>query len=138
MKFSHTYKLNKDLPKYKAGWTLGWNGNTEKFYPHAIRKFDWEDKSKPDYCLDLEHQGYSLQEIKNEDWFSPVGKEKDFIPKFPARNKIEEFIYLDLETRLVDDIDEARALNRLFESKDFKTDLYNFIKIKYNKFHKLK
>lgn len=138
MKFAHVYKLKQDLPTYKKGWTLRWSGNDEKFYPNKARIHTWEDKTKPDIYLDREHQGYSLEQIKNTTWFEPAEKETDFIPKFPTENKIKDFVYLEFETRLVDDVDECRALNRLFSSKEFKSDLYNFIKDKYNIFHKLK
>ena len=81
------------MPNYKTGWTLGWCGNREKFYPHKVRTFSWEDKTKPDIYLDYEHQGYTLKEVKDEKWFSPIGKEKDYIPSFPSKEKIKDNIF---------------------------------------------
>lgn len=137
MKFSKKYKLNKDLPKYKKDWTVGWCGSRQLFYPHNIRKYDWEDKNDPDYSLDYTHQGYSIEEIKNIEWFTPISEEVDFIPKFPTKNNIEKFVYLTFETRLVDDVDECRAMNELFNSKMFQNKLYEFVKEEYNSFHNL-
>jgi len=134
MTFTHKYKLLKDLPNYKAGWTLGWDG--EKFYPY--KKSEWEfDNGKESIYLDKNSQGYSVEEIKDTTWFEPIGKEVDFIPKFPSKSKIDEFVSLDFETKLINQVDECRAMNNLFDNKQFKDDLYSFVKGKYDQFYKL-
>ena len=99
-KFAHRYKLKKDMPTYKAGWPLGWSGNDEKFYFYKPSNWEWE-KGKPDIYFDRESGGFTIEEIKNLEWFEPEGKEEDFIPKFPSKKDIEEYVYLDFETRLV-------------------------------------
>lgn len=136
MKFAHNYKLKKDMPKYKVGWPLRWNGNDEKFYFAKASTWGY-NKGEPDIYLDRESGGFTLEEIKNTEWFEPDGKEKDFIPKFPSKKNLEEFVYLDFETRLVNDVDECRAMNKLFNSKKFQDELYEFVKEKYNDFHAL-
>jgi hypothetical protein len=138
MKFAHNYKLNKDLPKYKKGWTVGWDGNKQKFFPHKVRHHDWEDKSKPDIYLDYNHEGYSVEEVSDKVWFTPAGKLVDFIPQFPTMKRLEDFMYLSFETRLVNDVDECRALNDLFNDPKFKDNLYSFIKGEYERKHKSK
>jgi len=136
MKFHHKYKLKKDTPKYKKGWPLSWCGGAEKFY--FCKVSPWKhDKGKPDIYLDLEHHGYTVEEIKNTEWFSPVGKECDFIPPFPSKGAIEEFTNLDFEMHLVQDVDECRAMSNLFEREAFKDKLYEFVKNEYNKYYKL-
>jgi len=135
MKYHRQYKLNKDLPKYKNGWTFTWCGSRQKFFPNKVRTYGWEDKNIPDYTLDYESYGYSVDEIKDTEWFTPIGKELDFIPKFPSKNKLEEYIYLTPETRLVNDVDECRAINGLLDDKKFQDNLYEFYKNEYNKFY---
>lgn len=133
-KFSHTYKLKKDTPKYKKGWELKWDG--EMFYFREVSRYGF-DKGKPGIYLDRKTSGYTLEEIQNTDWFEPVGELVDFIPKFPSKKNIEEFVYLNFETRLVDTVDECRTMNNLFKTKKFQDDLYKFIKEQYNTFYKL-
>lgn len=136
-KFYHNYKLKKNTPKYNKGWPLTWNGSGEKFYFKLPS--EWKhDNVKPSIYSDFESNGYTVDEIQNKEFFEPVGKERDFIPSFPDKEKIKEYVYLEFETRLVDCVDECRAMNKLFDSNEFKNDLYNFVKTKYNKFHKLK
>lgn len=136
MKFAHNYILNKDLPKYKKGWPFRWSGNQNRFYP--AKASDWGyNKGQPDIYLDYEHQGYTIDEIQDKDWFIPNGELVDFIPPFPEKNKIGEYVYLTFETRLVNDVDECRAMNGLFDDKSFQDRLYDFVKKEYDRKYKL-
>ncbi len=133
---SHQYKLTKDLPKYKKGWTLKWSGSRRLFFPYLPS--EWKmDEGKESINLDYKHQGYSFDEIRDREWFEPAGKFVDFIPKFPSKENIKEYFDLLPEGRLVQDVDEARAITDLLDDKTFQDELYEFYKDKYNKFHKL-
>lgn len=136
MKFAHNYKLNKDLPKYKKGWEFRWSGSHQKFYPATVSTWGY-NKGEPDIYLDYEHQGYTVDEVQDKEWFSPDGKLVDFIPPFPTIHKIKDFVYLSFETRLVDDVDECRAMNKLFDEDSFKENLYNFVKKEYDRKYKI-
>ena len=135
MKFAHKYKLKKDLPNYKEGWVFRWSGSRMKFYPCKSSTFGY-NKGEPDIYLDYEHQGYTVEEIQNEEWFTPDSQLVDFIPAFPSKNDIGDFVHLHLETRLVDDVDECRAMNNLFDEDLFKDNLYNFVKSEYERKYK--
>lgn len=131
-KFSHQYKLKKDLPTYPKGWKISWDG--DRFYP--FKKSTWKhDEGKESIYRDREHTGYTVDEIKNTEWFEPNSPEVDFIPKFPDSKSIDEFVYLEFDLRKVDTVDECRAMGKLFESNKFQKDLYEFVKAKYDKFY---
>lgn len=134
MKFSHKYKLNRDLPNYKKGWKLGWSGIRERFFPY--KPSPWKsDFGKESHYLDFDHQGFTVETVKDTEWFTPIGTEVDFTPKFPDKNDIYKFIHLGFETRLVDDVDECRSMNKLFGSGEFDDNLYEFVKSEYNRFY---
>lgn len=133
MKYAQEYKINKDLPTVKKGWVFGWSGIRRNFYPHKA-----DDKNKPEYDLDFKGISFSFDEVvNNSEWFTPITPLKDFIPPFPEPRDLSEFVNLDFETKLVDDVDECRALNDLFDNKEFQDNLYKFVKKEYNRFHKL-
>lgn len=134
MKFSHSYILARDLPTYKKGWPFKWNGNSKKFYPNKVSTWSYA-KGKPDYTIDMDHQGYTLEQIKNTEWFKPNSPEVDYIPAFPSIKKIDEFVTLPAETRLVNEVDFIRAFNDLLNDEIFQKELYEFYKKKYNQFH---
>jgi hypothetical protein len=136
VKFTHRYKLLKDTPKYKAGWELGWSGNDGKFYFYKVS--EWKhDNGKRSIYLDYDSKGFSVEEIKDTEWFKPIGKEVDFIPRFPSRARIEEYIDLMPSCRLVNNVDECRAINLMLDNKEFQNRLYDFYNEQYNAFHKL-
>lgn len=134
--FCKNYVYKKDTPEYPKGWKIKFDGSRRKYYPYKPSEWKY-DEGKESIYLDYEHGGYSIKEIENEEWFTATSKPTRYIPDFPNEQKISEFTYLDLETRLVDDVDECRAMNELFSSASFKKDLYNFVKDSYNSFHKL-
>lgn len=136
MKYYREYTLTKDTPKHKKGWPLKWSGGRNRYYFAKASTWDWE-KGKPDIYLDYNGESYSIEEVQSSDWFKPVGRALPFIPKFPSKNALSEFVSLDFEIHLVDDVDECRAMNQLFDSKKFQDELYEFVKDKYNEFHKL-
>ena len=134
VKFSHTYELLKDTPKYKKGWKLRWSGGNEKFY--FYKKSTWGyNKGEPDIYLDLESTGFTLEEIQDTEWFKPTGELVDYIPSFPNKKDLKEYMYLLPETRLVDDVDICRAINRMLNNTKFQDQLYEFYKQKYEEFY---
>jgi hypothetical protein len=134
MKFSHIYRLKKDLPNYPKGWEFQWNGERELFYP---RKKDEYNKNESSIYLDYKAAAYNIDQIKNTEWFEPVSKEVDFIPQFPSKDKIEDYVDLMPSLLLVKCVDQSRTLSKLFESKGFEDKLYEFLKESYNKFYNL-
>jgi len=134
--FYHQYKYKKDTPEYKTGWKIKWCGSDERYYPYKPSKWKY-DNGKESIYLDKKHKGYSVDDIKDSEWFEPIGTPKSFIPSFPSKRKIDEYVYLDFETRLISDVDECRALDNLFASKKFQNNLYNFVRDEYNNFYKL-
>ena len=134
--FSHNYKLIKDIPAYKAGRTIGWNGERQKFYFRAISEWKYDNGAEGIY-LDYEGTHFTVEQAKDKEWFTPMGKEKDFIPQFPSEEKIKEYVYLLPECRLVNDVDECRAINGLINDKGFQKKLYSFYKKEYKAFYKI-
>ncbi len=135
IQFSHQYTLLKDTPKYKAGWKLGWSGNKERFY--FYKKSNWGyDKGEPNIYLDYEDASFTIEEIQDKSWFEPKGKLYDYVPSFPTRQRIEDFMYLVPELRLVADVDESRTIGKMLDDKDFQNRLYEFYKKEYNNFYK--
>lgn len=131
------YKLLKDTPNYPKDWPLQWDGIRRKYFFKNVSKWEYE-LGKPDYTLDYKGQSFTLEEIENKsDWFKPVGKANQFIPKFPTPKDLEEYVHLNFENRLVDDVDECRALTDLWEDKQFQTNLYEFVKSEYNRHYNL-
>lgn len=131
MKFSHRLVLKNDLPTYKKGWTFRWCGKTQRYYPEKPSQWEY-DKGKPSIYLDFSHQGYKLDEVQDEEWFEH-GELTDFHPEFPSVESIEDFVYLNPETRLVKDDDFCRCFDELLESEGFYRKLYNFYRNEYNK-----
>jgi len=133
--FYHKYELAQDTPKYKKGWPIRWSGQDEKYYPY--KPSDWvSDKGSPSIYLDKSQQ-YTMEEVSQTEWFTPVGDPKPFIPPFSSLSKLNDFVYLEFETRLVADVDECRAMKKLFKTDKFTHELYEFVKSKYNEFHNL-
>ena len=134
--FTHRYKLLKDTPTHKTGRTIGWSGNEGKFYFYAISEWKHDNGAEGIY-LEMDGPSFSLEKAKDTEWFTPVGKEVPFIPQFPSKGKISEYVELDFDCRLVNDVDECRALNGLFETKQFKERLYDFVKKEYQEHYHL-
>lgn len=134
--FKH-YELLKDTPNFKAGWPVRWDGSRRKYY--FVRPSTWGyDKGEPDIYLDYDGQSYSLEEMEEKsEWFKPTGEPTEYVPAFPSRTGIEEYVYLSFETRLSDQDDTCRAMNELFNDKDFQESLYDWTKYKYEQFHVL-
>ncbi len=134
MKFSHNYVLAKDTPTHKRGWPLRWHGGQRKFYFSTVSTWGY-NKGEPDIYLDMEGASYTVEQILNTEWFTSNGGETDFIPAFPSEKKLEEYMYLLPELRLVEDVDECRAIADLFKSNGFTNRLYDFYKKEYEHFH---
>jgi hypothetical protein len=133
--YYRTYELLKDTPTHKAGWPLRWDGTRRKYYfPKASTfKFDF---GTPEPWLDYNGQSFERDEVESKpDWFKPEGKPTAFVPAFPSESKIEEYVYLNFETRLSDDVDVCRALSDLFNDKTFQKEMYHYVKYKYQNFH---
>lgn len=131
MKYYRQYKLKKELPDYPAGWLFSWCGNRQQYIPHKV---DWlTGEGCGDYDKDYESKTrFTKDEIESKhDWFEPVGTAKDFYPQFPSQRKLDEFVYLEVETRLVDDVDFCRAFNELQRDSDFIKRRYEFYKKAY-------
>lgn len=134
--FHHQYSLKKDMPTYKKGWPLKWRGNEQRFY-FALPSSWGYNKGEPDIYDDMEGPSFTVEQIRDEEWFEPVGKAVPFIPPFPTEANLSEYIHLEPETRLVDDVDVCRAINGLLNDKNFQQKLYEFYKKEYNRFYDL-
>lgn len=66
-------------------------------------------------------------------FFKPIGEPRNLYPTFPTIDKIEEFIYLVGETKLVNSVDEIRAIKPIFYSEEYKNACYELLKSMYNK-----
>lgn len=132
MKFAHRYKLLKAMPGHNAGEEVCWRGGTQRFY--FSQKREHEHDLRRD---DMDGLKFTVDQIQDADWFAPTGELVDFIPPFPSRTKIEEFIYLIPDCRLVDDVDECRVINQMLSNKSFQRCLYEFYKKEYEAFHSL-
>lgn len=136
-KYHKRYELLKDTPIYPAGWPLQWDGTRRKYYFKKVssRSFDFDD-GEPDIYSDYNGQCFTLEQIEAKpEWFKPVGEADDYTPSFPTKGAISEFVDLNFETRLVDDVDVCRSLNDLFRLKSFQDELYDFVKLKYEQLH---
>lgn len=128
MKFAHRYKLLKDIPGYEAGRVVEWSGcHGQRFY---FRKPD-------SIYLDLEGPKFTVEQVQGKEWFAPEGKLVDFIPAFPSRRRLDEYVDLMPSCRLVDDVDQCRAINVLLNDANFQKRLYQFYKGQYEAFHEL-
>lgn len=129
------YELLKDTPSFKAGWPIRWDGSRRKYY--FVKPSTWGyNKGEPDIYLDYDGQSYSIEEIEQKtEWFKPVGEPTEYVPAFPSRSEVEEYVNLAFETRFSNDDDTCRAMNDLFNDKDFQESLYDWTKYKYEQFH---
>lgn len=133
------YELLKDTPDFPKGWLFSWEGTQKLYYPHQEAGFLYEKNHLCNpYSTDFKKTGYTLDYIESHpEWFKPIDKKIKFYPDFPTKERIGDYVYLRFETRLVDDVDECRAMNELFDDKKFESDLYAFVKEKYeDKFKK--
>lgn len=126
MNYYREYRLKKDTPTHVAGWAVRWSGMQRKFFPVKI--------GSP-FELDTSNVYYTVEQVKNTEWFEPIGQAYPFIPAFPTFANIKEFMYLLPELRLVDDVDECRAISDLLNDPSFERRLYDFYKAEYNAFH---
>lgn len=134
MKFAHRYILRKSIPGYNVGREVTWHGTNQRFY---FRKVDERDTELVRYAYDFEGPKFTVEQVQDESWFVPNSEIVDFIPAFPSRNDLEEYIFLTPECRLVDDVDICRAINTMLGSEKFQQALYEFYKQQYNAFHGL-
>lgn len=134
MKFSHNYKLLKDIPGYAAGRTVGWDGNNQRFYFRAISEWKHDNGAEGIY-LDRDGPKFTVEQVQDVPWFQPQGEMREFIPPFPSRKELDQFVTLTAECRLVNDVDECRAINAMLEDKNFQKLLYEFYHTQYNAFH---
>lgn len=136
-KYNTVYRLKKDIPQSKAGRLLRHDVRDGEIKYHFVREYCEEDikwNNSQDYGYEpFGDIRFSLEEIKNEDFFEPIGDWKSLYPKFPSEKEIDEFLYLIGDTRLVDSVDFIRAVNPILESKEYRTEVYNLLKNKYNK-----
>lgn len=137
MKFAHCYKLLKDIPGYSAGRTISWDGNRQHFFFRKLSEWKHDNGAEGIYS-DYDGPKFTVEQAQDATWFEPIGSLVDFIPTFPTRTRLDDFIYLTPECRLVNDVDECRAINAMLDDKGFQQRLYEFYKEQYNDFHKLK
>lgn len=131
------YRLLKDTPDYKAGWPLKWDGIRRKYYFSKVCNWG-HNRGQPDYELDYGGQSFTLEKVESmPDWFKPTGQPAPFIPLFPSRDKISEYVGLNFENHLVDDVDICRALTDVWEDRQFRVNLYEFVKGEYERVHNL-
>lgn len=135
-KYNTKYKLLKDTIDFPKGWIFSWEGGSRLYIPNKAKKsYDRENLEICDlYDVDYAKKQHAITKEKIEtlkDWFIPFGEIKDYYPDFPSFENINKFLHLYLETRLIDSVDECRALNDLFNLPDWKSKLYNFIKNEY-------
>lgn len=136
MKFAHRYKLLKDIPGYAAGRTIAWHGGIGRFFFRAISEWKHDNGAEGIY-LDYEGPKFTVEQAQDPAWFEPLSALVDFIPAFPSRENLSEFVDLTPECRLVDDVDECRAIRALLNDDKFQQRLYEFYKAQYEDFHKL-
>lgn len=134
--FYHQYKLAKDIPQYPKDWPLRWRGEAKCYYLAAKSTYGY-NKNEPDIYADYNQKFYRSDVEDNLEWFTPVGDPSPWIPDFPNLNEIEHHCRLMPETNQTQSVDISRALNDLFESKNFYSNLHKFIESEYNQFHKL-
>ena len=132
MKFAKEYSLLCDLPTHKAGSKLGWDGVRQFFYFDLPKEREF-DLSRRDY----DGPKFTVDQVQDTKWFKAVGKLRPFVPPFPSRKCIEQYASLDAECRMVDEVDECRALNGLIFDPKFQQRLYDFYKQEYDKFYNL-
>lgn len=129
------YTLLKDTPSFKSGWPIKWDGSRRRYFFSKPKTWGY-NKGEPDIYLDYNGQSFTREEIESKpEWFKPEGEPTDFVPPFPKRGDLDEYVHLTFETRLVDDVDICRALNDLFDDKEFQESLYDWVKYKYEQFH---
>jgi hypothetical protein len=136
MKFAHRYELLKDIPGYAAGRTIVWHGSDQRFFFRAISTWKHDNGAEGIY-LDREGPKFTVEQAQDAQWFEPLSELVDFIPAFPSRENLHEFVDLVPDCRLVDDVDECRAINVMLRDEGFQTRLYKFYKAQYEHFHKL-
>ena len=85
------------------------------------------------YSVDRTKTTFSVEQVMDEKFFKPHGKKVPIVPKFPSYKKIDEFYHLIGENRLVDDVDEVRAINPIFYSEEFKKGVYDLLRKMYKK-----
>jgi hypothetical protein len=133
LKFAGKYKLKKAIPNHAAGSVLRWDG---------IDGFFYFDKPKSDPMRlnepDRDAPRYSVNVVQDPTWFAPIGELRPFIPAFPSEKRINEYVDLTADCRMVNTIDVCRAINALIEDKGFQHRLYEFYKQQYESFHALK
>lgn len=132
MKFAHRYKLLKDFPGHAAGEEVSWRGDTQRFYFHEKKRGEFDLLRQ-----DMEGPKFTVEQVQDKKWFKPLQPLRNFIPKFPDRKALDEYIYLTPDCRLVNDVDECRAINAMLDDKGFQDRLYEFYRIEYNTFHGL-
>jgi hypothetical protein len=135
-KFAHMYRLTTDLPGYKAGRRVRWDGGRQRFYFYKLTEKGY-DKGEESIYADFEGMSFTLEQVQEDGWFKTEGELRDFIPAFPARAALTEFVDLVPDCRLVDDVDECRAINGLLASDAFQERLYGFFRKEYNEFYGL-
>jgi len=122
------YKLLKDTPKNKAGKFVYFNVINNSENSSCDMCFCFHVDIYPDY----KGEKFAIKEVQNTEWFEPIGKPFDLIPKFPNIKEIEEYMYLLGETRLVNSVDFVRAVETIFYSEKFKKAVYELLKTEYN------
>lgn len=129
MKYAGRYKLLKDTPTHKAGTIVRWDGISQFFY---------FDKAKTGALALSEHDReaprFTVKQIQDTEWFKPMEKLRPFIPPFPSRQTIDQYVRLDAECRMVDTVDVCRAINTLIGDEEFQRRLYGFYKQQYEEF----
>lgn len=130
MKFAHRYKLLKPFPGHDVGDEISWHGADQRFYFWQIRRSNLELSRR-----DFDGARFTVDQVQDAEWFKPLDTLREFIPAFPSRKKLEDYVDLSPQCRLVDDVDECRAINALINDPGFQGRLYDFYREQYNEFH---
>lgn len=132
MKFAHRYILRKPIPGYNVGREVTWHGANQRFYFRTV-----DAKGNERMHIDFEGPKFTVEQVQDSEWFAPNSDLVDFIPAFPSRKDLDEYVYLTPDCRLVDDVDVCRAINTMLGSEKFQAALYEFYREQYNAFHGL-
>lgn len=134
-KYNKTYRLKVDIPQSNAGRLLRADTVSGEIKYYFVKKRSEETpkwSSSDEYGYEKHGDTiFSLEEIRNEKFFEPIGEWVDLFPKFPSIKKLEEYLYLVGETRLVSSVDFIRAVGPVFYSEEYKNACYKILKEMY-------
>lgn len=129
------YELLVDLPTgEKKGSHFFFhvsNDNDTKIW-YQVGKLSEYSTQENKWYSDWESKGIKLSiEQMTSNFFKPIGEPKPLYPKFPNKEEIKEFYSLVGESRLVNSVDEVRAINQVFYSEEYYNACYDILKKMY-------